>query len=89
MKFMKEHLVVTRSEFTEICIFRRASKRNNERLEENCMRLRQLAANCNFNDIDKEILSQFVIGSSMPEFKNECCPNKWFPNKGSRNLQRL
>ena len=71
--FMTKRLLVKRSEFTEICIFRRAKKRNDERVEEYCMRLRQLAAHCKFSNNDKEILSQLVIGSSMPEFKDECC----------------
>ena len=50
---LTKHLVVRRSEFTEICIFRRAKKRNDERVEEYCNRLRQLAAQCKFSNIDK------------------------------------
>ena len=46
--FMKAHFLPKRSVFTESCIFRRAHRSADEPVQEYAMRLRQLAAHCNF-----------------------------------------
>ena len=37
------------------------------------MRLRGLAKHCEFNDVDREILQQFIIGIKRPDVERKCC----------------
>jgi hypothetical protein len=71
---LTKHFVWTKSVFTEKCIFRRAMKRQEESINEYAMRLRWMAAHCEFGAaLEAEILSQLVVGVGIDEFQRECC----------------
>ena len=70
---MNKVLVVKRSEYTEICAFRRAVKHKDESVNDYAMNLRLLAKHCNYGDqLDKEIERQFVVSCGMIEVEKEC-----------------
>ena len=59
--------------FTEVMVFRRAMRQQGESISEFAVRLRQLAKNCKFDNVDKEILQQLVVGIGKPEVERKCC----------------
>ncbi len=70
---MNRVLVASKSEFTEICKFRRAAKMKDETVNEYATRLRALAAHCNFKTtLDTEILRHFVVSCGMIQVEREC-----------------
>ena len=72
-KVMTEYFVPKRSEYTEVCKFRRAMRLEGECVADYVMRLRTLAQYCKFGDVDKEIERQLVIGCGIEEFERACC----------------
>ena len=70
---LSAHVKPKRCEFTEVCVFRRAQRLEGETASDFAMRLRSLAAHCNFTELEKEILRQFVIGIKMPEVERKLC----------------
>ena len=74
IEFMTARFVSKRSEFTELCGFRAATKGDEESVDEYELRLRRLAAHCNFGDqLETEVLRQFAPGCKMIQFQQECC----------------
>ncbi len=72
--FMKAHFVEKKSEYTEICIFRRAFRHADERVTDYAMRLRLLATHCKYGVmLEKEIERQFVHGINMDEVQRKFC----------------
>jgi hypothetical protein len=72
--FMKTQFVAKKSEYTEIMTFRRAFKLEGESVSDYSMRLRRLAADCNYGQtLEKEIERQFVVGCNMEEVQRKCC----------------
>ena len=70
---MEKALVTKRSEYTEICAFRRAEKMKDETVNEYAMRLRVLAKHCNYGtQMEKEIERQFRVSCGMVEVEKEC-----------------
>ena len=70
---LEEVLVTPRSEYTEICAFRRAVKERDETVNEYAIRLRKLARHCNFGDtMEKELERQFVVSCGTLEVEREC-----------------
>ena len=66
-------LVVKKSEYTEICAFRRAFNHKEESVNDYAMRLRKLSEHCRFGEnTDKEIERQFVVSCGMLEEEKEC-----------------
>ena len=72
-KTMTEYFVPKRSEYSEVCKFRRAMRLEGETVGEYVMRLRSLAQYCKFRELDKEIERQLVIGCGILEFERDCC----------------
>jgi hypothetical protein len=72
--FMKTQFVAKKSEYTEIMTLRRAFKLEGESGSDYAMRLRRLAADCNYDQtLEKEIERQFVVGCNMEEVQRKCC----------------
>ena len=72
-KFMTDHFVVAKSEYSEVVTFRNTFRREGERVNEFIMRLRQLATNCQFGTgLEKKLERQFVVGCRMLEVQNKC-----------------
>ena len=72
--FMNAQFVAKKSEYTEIMQFRRAFKLDSESVSDYAMRLRRLAADCNYGQtLEKEIERQFVVGCNMEEVQRKCC----------------
>jgi hypothetical protein len=71
---LTKHFVEKKSVYTEKCVFRRAMKCQDESVNEYAMRLRRMAAHCEFSaGLETEILSQFVVGAGIDEFQRESC----------------
>ena len=70
---MTAYFVPKRSEYAEVCKFRRAMRLEGETVGDYVMRLRSLAHYCKFQELDKEIERQLVIGCGIPEFERDCC----------------
>ncbi len=70
---LKAVLVTKRSEYTEICAFRRAKKHCDETVNDYAIRLRHLAKHCNYGtSLEKEIERQFVVSCGMVEVEKAC-----------------
>ena len=66
--FMADHFIPKKSEYAEICVFRRAMRHDGEPVSEYAMRLRALSTYCKFGtSLDKEIERQFFVGCNMDE----------------------
>ena len=72
-KMLEDHLKPKTVVFTEVMVFRRAMRQQDESANEYAVRLRQLSKNCKFTDIDKEILQQFIVGIGKMEIEKKCC----------------
>ena len=59
--------------YTEVCVLRRAMRFEGENASDYAMRLRGLAKHCEFKDVDREILEQFIIGTKRPDVERKCC----------------
>jgi hypothetical protein len=59
-KMLVAHVKPNTVVFTEVMVFRRASRHEGETANEFAIRLRQLAKNCQFKELESEILQQFV-----------------------------
>ena len=71
-KFMTDHFVPKKSEYAEICAFRRAMRLEGELVSEYAMRLKTLATHCKFGAaLDKEIQRHFVVGCEMDEVQHK------------------
>ena len=77
---LSDHVKPKRCEFTEVCVFRRAHRLEGETASEFAMRLRSLAAYCNYTQPEKEILRQFVIGIRLPEVERKLCASTDTPD---------
>ena len=75
---LSDHVKPKRCEFTEVCVFRRAHRLEGETASEFAMRLRSLAAHCNYTELEKGILRQFVIG--LPEVERKLCASTDTPD---------
>ena len=72
--YMQAHFVAKRSEYSETTEFRKAFRVVGESCSEYAMRLRRLAAHCNYGTaLDKEIERQFVVGCRIEEAQREYC----------------
>ena len=72
-KFIADHFVLKKSEYAEICAFRRAMRHEGELVSDYAMRLRILATHCKFGAaLDKEIERRFVVGCEMDEVQRKC-----------------
>jgi hypothetical protein len=63
-KFKTDHFVATKPFFSEIVKFRNAARRGGESVNDFVFRLRQLARQCNFDGLDKELERQFAVKCS-------------------------
>ena len=73
MDMLVAHLNPKTVVYTEVCVFRRAMRFEGETASDYAMRLRGLAKHCEFNDVDREILQQFIIGIKRPDVERKCC----------------
>ena len=73
-KYMKEHFVAKRSEYSETTEFRKAMRFEGETCSEYAQRLRNLAAHCKYGTgLEKQIELQFVVGCNIEEAQREFC----------------
>ena len=72
-QMLTAHLKPKTVVFTEVMVFRRAMREPGESISEFAVRLRQLSKNCKFDNVDKEILQQLVVGIGKPEVERKCC----------------
>jgi hypothetical protein len=71
---LSAHFVGKRSQFAEQCRFINANRLPDETIDDYHMRLRSLAAHCNYGDtFENRILERLVPGSRMLEFQQQCC----------------
>ena len=83
---LSAHVKPKRCEFTVVCIFRRAHRLEGETANEFAIRLRSLAAHCNFTEREIEILRQFVIGIRLPEVERKPKEEKRRASNGHPSL---
>ncbi len=70
---LEKVLVTKRSEYSEICTFRRAKKHSDETVNDYAIRLRHLAKHCKYGEgLEKEIERQFVVSCGMVEVEKAC-----------------
>ena len=71
-KIISDHFKAQRSEFAEEQNFRHMKRRQGEPVHDFVMKLRQQASHCTFGEtLERNIISQFVAGSSMSAFKKK------------------
>ena len=71
---MTTHFVPKRSEYSEVCTFRRAMRYEGERVSDYALRLRALSTHCKFGTaLEKEIERQFVVGCNIKDVQWKCC----------------
>ena len=71
---LQKHLTSKTVVFTEVSVFRRTTRLEDETIQEYAIRLRSLAKNCDFGDrTEKEILQQFIMTVGNMEIERKCC----------------
>jgi hypothetical protein len=71
---LQKHLKSKTVVFTEVSVFRRTKRLEDETIQEYAIRLRSLAKNCDFGDrTEKEILQQFIMTVGNLEIERKCC----------------
>ena len=71
-KMLEAHVKPNTVVFTEVMVFRRASRHEGETANEFAIRLRQLAKNCQFKELEAEILQQFVANIGRHDVERKC-----------------
>jgi hypothetical protein len=71
-KMLEAHVKPITVVFTEVMVFRRAARHEGETANEFAIRLRQLAKNCQFKELEAEILQQFVAGIGRHDVERKC-----------------
>ena len=82
-KMLEDHLKPKTVVFTEVMVFRRAMRQQDESANEYAVRLRQLSKNCKFTDIDKEILCSKC--QKLNHFAAVCRSDQAKPTTGQQN----
>ena len=73
-EMLQKHLRSKTVVFTEVSVFRRATRLQDETIQEYAIRLRNLAKNCDYGDrTEKEILQQFIMTVGNSEIERKCC----------------
>ena len=71
---LQKHLKSKTVVFTEVSVFRRTTRLQDETIQEYAIRLRNLAKNCDYGDrTEKEILQQFIMTVGNSEIERKCC----------------
>ena len=71
-RMLEAHVKPNTVVFTEVMVFRRASRHEGETANEFAIRLRQLAKNCQFKELEAEILQQFVANIGRHDVERKC-----------------
>ena len=71
-KMLEAHVKPNTGIFTEVMVFRRASRHEGEMANEFANRIEQLAKNCQFKELEAEILQQFVAYIGRHDVERKC-----------------
>ena len=60
-------------------IFRQASQKEGENLDQFCTRLKQLSVNCDFTEgtVENEVKTQMIHGCTSKSLRKRACQNSW------------